>query len=51
MLINDKVPLDKYFINGNGLFHSVLREGDKLFHILVVPIAFSGYILQRYMMP
>ena len=43
-LINDKkVPLDKY----NGLLNEVLREDDKLFHGLVVPVTFSKYILHQ----
>ena len=47
-LINNKtVPLDKYFISDNGLLHKVVREADKLFHALVVPVTFSKYILHQ----
>ena len=47
-LLKDKtVPSDKCFISGNGLFHKIVREDDKLFHVLVVPIAFSKYILHQ----
>ena len=48
LLINDKkVPLHKYFISDNGLLHKVVREDDKLFYALVVPLAFSKYILHQ----
>ena len=46
MLINDKkVSSDEHFICDNSLLHKVVREDDKIFHALVVPIAFSKHIL------
>ena len=47
-LVGDKkVPSDKDFIGDNGLLHKVVREDDKLFHVLVVPVAFSKYVLHH----
>ena len=47
-LVNDKeVPLEKCFIIDNGLLHKVVREDDKLFLALVVPITFSKYIMHH----
>ena len=47
-LINDrKVPSDKYLISDNGLLPKFVRENDKLFHALVVPITFSKYVLYQ----
>ena len=47
-LTNDeKVPSDKYFISDKGLLHKVVREDDKLFHMSMVPITFSKYILHQ----
>ena len=44
MLINDyKVSLDKYFISDDGLLHKVIREDNKLFHVLMVPVNFCKY--------
>ena len=36
-----KMSPDKYFMSNNKLFHKVVREDDKLFHALVVPLAVS----------
>ena len=47
-LINGKeVSSEKYFISNNGLWHKVVREDDKLFHALIVPIVFSKYVLYQ----
>ena len=41
---NKKVFPYTYFIRDNGLLHNVVKDDDKLFHALVVTIAFSKYI-------
>ena len=34
-------------VNINQLLHKVVREDDKLFHALVVPVTFSKYVLHQ----
>ena len=47
-IINDKKkPSDKYFIKDNRLLNKVVKEDDKLFHALVVPVIFYKYILHQ----
>ena len=47
-LINDKkVSSEKYFIRDNRLLHKVVRESDKLFPVILVPIVHSKYILHH----
>ena len=47
-LINDKkVSSDKCFLSDNGLLHKAVKEDNKLFHALVVPISFSKYALHE----
>ena len=45
-LINDnRVPLDNYFVSDKRLLHKGVREDDKLFHVLVLPVALSKCIM------
>ena len=37
----------RYFISDNGLVYKVGREDDKLFHVLVVPLTLSKYVLHQ----
>ena len=42
-----KVSSNKYFISDNWFLHKVVRGDDKLFHILMVSITHSKYVLQQ----
>ena len=48
-LISDMtVPPDRYFIKDDGFLHNIVREDDKLFHALVVPLVLTTkYILHQ----
>ena len=45
IVFDKKVPTEKYFIRDNRILHKVVRDDDKLFPALVVPITFNKYIL------
>ena len=47
-LINETmVSSDKYFISESRLLYKVMREDEKWFHALVIPIIFSKYVLHQ----
>ena len=47
-LIDDKkVYLDRYIIHDEKLLHQIMRDDDKIFHMLVVPQTLSKYILHQ----